>query len=249
MLAPDHPPTVPLRRRWIANLGFGVVNGLVVSLACASCFMLAARGGQDAHFGLLRSLNLHPGARISIEIALLDLVTYFLHRAYHVVPLLWRLHAVHHSDLDLDVSSASRFHTGEVLVSSMLKVGIVTLLGISPGGLVAFEAVMLACAQFQHANVRVPREVEAALWWTFVPPSMHRIHHTPVTQDTNSNYGTILTVWDRLLGTFRRRPPPPRPSFGLETLRDPRLLGLTGLLVLPFRMPKPLFVTGRPRCD
>jgi sterol desaturase/sphingolipid hydroxylase (fatty acid hydroxylase superfamily) len=238
LLAPDHSPTAPLRARWLVNLGFGAVNGIIVSLACASCYALSAQGEFAGHLGLLRGLELSAWTRIPLEIVFLDFVTYLLHRAYHVVPLLWRLHVVHHSDLDLDVSSASRFHTGEVLVSSILKIGIVVLVGISPQGLVIFEAVMLACAQFQHANVRLPGRLESGLWRTFVPPAMHRIHHTPTREDTNSNYGTILTGWDWLFGTLRRRPPEPMPSFGVETLRDSRSLGITGLLVLPFTMPR-----------
>jgi sterol desaturase/sphingolipid hydroxylase (fatty acid hydroxylase superfamily) len=197
-----------------------------------------ARSEFAAHLGLFRSLGLSGWTRILLEIVLLDLFTYQLHRAYHLLPVLWRLHVVHHSDLDLDVSSASRFHTGEVLVSSILKVGFVVLLGISPQGLVFFETVMLACAQFQHANVRLPRRIESGLWWTFVPPAMHRIHHTPTREDTNSNYGTILTVWDGLFGTLRRRPAPAVASFGVETLRDPKSLGITRLLALPFTMPR-----------
>jgi len=237
LVAPHHPPTAPLKARWLINLGFGAVNGVIVALACASCYALSARSGFTAHLGLLRPLNLSTWVRIPLEILLLDLVTYLLHRAYHEVPLLWRLHVVHHSDLDLDVSSASRFHTGEVLLSSILKVGVVLVVGISPQGLVVFESVMLACAQFQHANIRLPGRLEAGLWWTVVPPAMHRIHHTPTREDTNSNYGTILTVWDWLLGTLRRRPPDPVASFGVETLRDPQALGIVRLLTLPFNPP------------
>jgi sterol desaturase/sphingolipid hydroxylase (fatty acid hydroxylase superfamily) len=237
LVAPDHPPTAPLRARWLVNLGFGAANGIIVSLSCASCYALSAQSGFAAHLGILRGLELSIWARLPLEIVLLDLVTYLIHRAYHVVPLLWRLHVVHHSDLDLDVSSASRFHTGEVLFSSILKIGVVLVVGISPQGLVIFEAVMLACAQFQHANIRISSRLEAGLWWTLVPPAMHRIHHTPTREDTNSNYGTILTVWDWLLGTLRRRAPAPVPVFGVETLRDPRSLGITGLLALPFTLP------------
>ncbi len=237
LVAPDHPPTVPLRSRWIVNLGVGAVNGIIVSLACASCYLLSAQSDLVARLGFLRKLDLSAWTRIPLEIVLLDVVTYLLHRAYHEVPLLWRLHVVHHSDLDLDVSSASRFHTGEVLVSSILKIGVVVVVGISPQGLVVFEAVMLACAQFQHANVRLPERLESGLWWALVPPAMHRIHHTPTREDTNSNYGTILTAWDRLFGTLRRRRPDPVPSFGVETLRDPRSLGITALLALPLTLP------------
>lgn len=236
LVAPDHPPTVPLRARWLLNLGLGAVNGGIVALACATCYLLSARSGFAAQLGFLRPLNLGAWVRIPLEIVLLDLVTYVLHRAYHEVPLLWRLHVVHHSDLDLDVSSASRFHTGEVFLSSILKVGFVLVVGISPQGLVVFETVMLACAQFQHANIRLPARLEAGLWRTLVPPAMHRIHHTPTRDDTNSNYGTILTVWDALLGTLRRHTPDPVASFGVETLRDPRQVGAARILTLPFTL-------------
>jgi sterol desaturase/sphingolipid hydroxylase (fatty acid hydroxylase superfamily) len=238
LVAPDHRPTVPLRTRWLVNLGFGAVNGIIVSLACASCYALSARSEFVAHLGFLRGLELSLWTRIPLEIVLLDLITYLLHRAYHVVPLLWRLHVVHHSDMDLDVSSASRFHTGEVLVSSILKIGVVIVVGISPQGLVVFEAVMLACAQFQHANIRLPYRLESGLWWTLVPPAMHRIHHTPTRDDTNSNYGTILTVWDWLFETLRRHSPDPVSSFGVEALRDPQSLGIKRLLILPFTLPR-----------
>lgn len=238
VLAPDHTPTSPLGARWLTNLGLGLVNGLVVSFAIALWFAPSARTEFAAQLGLLRYLGLSGWTRLLLEVVLLDLGTYLLHRGYHVVPVLWRLHVVHHSDHDLDVSSASRFHTGEVLVSSILKIGAVVLLGISPLGLFVFETLMLACAQFQHANIRLPSKLETGLWWTVVPPAMHRIHHTPTREDTNSNYGTILTVWDWLFMTLRRRPPSSVPLFGVETLPDPRSLGLAGLLLLPMTLPR-----------
>jgi sterol desaturase/sphingolipid hydroxylase (fatty acid hydroxylase superfamily) len=144
---------------------------------------------------------------------------------------------VHHTDLDLDVSSASRFHTGEVLVASIVKLGLVVVLGIAPLGLVVFEVVMLACAQFQHANIRIPATLESLLWRAIVPPAMHRIHHTPIRADTDSNFGTILTLWDSLFGTFHRRAPDPVASFGVPEMREPARLGLVSLAVLPFRRP------------
>ena len=238
LAAPDHPPTAPLRARWLINLGFGAVNGVLVSLACASCYLLSARSDLAAYLAPLRSLDMSAWIRIPLEVILLDLLTYLLHRAYHGMPLLWRLHVVHHSDLDLDVSSASRFHTGEVLVSSILKLGVVLVVGISPTGFVVFETVMLACAQFQHANIRLPRGLDNGLWWTVVPPAMHRIHHTPTREDTDSNYGTILTLWDWLFGTLRRRAPATVASFGVESLRDSGTLGAAGLVVLPFTLPR-----------
>ncbi len=186
-------------------------------------------------FAPFRRFPASPWIRIPAEILVLDLFTYFLHRAYQVVPLLWRLHLVHHSDLDLDVSSASRFHTGEVFLSSVLKLGFVVLVGISPNGLVAFEIVALACAQFQHANVQVPAGIERALWRTLVPPAMHRIHHTPPLPDTNSNFGTILTAWDAIFGTLNRRAPLAAPVFGYLSCVSRKGWGLLSLAALPFR--------------
>jgi sterol desaturase/sphingolipid hydroxylase (fatty acid hydroxylase superfamily) len=230
-----HPPTAPLRRRWITNLTLGLVNGALVSLLCASCFLLTASGQLPAPFPPLARVSSSLWAQVLVAVVLLDLVTYALHRAFHRVPFLWRFHLVHHTDLDLDVSSASRFHTGEVLFASAVKLGVVVVLGIAPFGLVVFEVVMLACAQFQHANIRISAALERLLWRTLVPPAMHRIHHTPVRADTDSNFGTILTLWDFLFGTFNRRAPDPVASFGVSDMRVPARLGLVSLAVLPFR--------------
>lgn len=234
VLAPDHVPTVPLGRRWAANLGFGLANGIVVSALCGACVLLEAGGPLLAPLPLARWL---PGLvpRVAVAVVLLDLVTYGLHRAYHRVPFLWRFHAVHHTDLDLDVSSASRFHTGEVLLSSAAKLGLVAALGLPSAGLVAFEVTLLACAQFQHANVSLPARVERVLWRTFVPPAMHRIHHAPDRGDTDSNFGTILTLWDAAFGTLNRRGPNAAPAFGIAGARDPDRLGFGRLALLPFR--------------
>lgn len=235
VLEPHHAPTAPLPLRWVTNLGLGIVNGILVSLLCASCFVLTAQGRLPAGFAPLPRLTSTPWVQIVAAVVLLDLLTYALHRAYHRIPFFWRFHVVHHTDLDLDVSSASRFHTGEVLFSSVVKLGAITVLGIPPFGLVVFEIAMLACAQFQHANVRVPARLEPFLWRTFVPPAMHRLHHAPNRRDTDSNFGTILTLWDFLLGTFNRRAPDERPSFGVPQMRDPEALSMGPLVTLPFR--------------
>lgn len=230
---PHHPPTAPLRRRWITNLGLGLVNGAVVSILCASCFLLTTRGLPA--FAPLPRVSSSLWIQLLVAVALLDLVTYALHRAFHRITFLWRFHLVHHTDLDLDVSSASRFHTGEVLFSSAVKLGLVVMLGIAPFGLVVFEVAMLACSQFQHANIRIPAALEQLLWRTLVPPAMHRLHHTPTRADTDSNFGTILTLWDFLFGTLNRRVPDPVASFGVPDLREPAKLGLVSLAFLPFR--------------
>jgi sterol desaturase/sphingolipid hydroxylase (fatty acid hydroxylase superfamily) len=234
LASPHHPPTVPRGRRWRANFGFALLNGGVVSALCTACYALAAQGASPWRLGPFQRLPLPPGARWVAEIVVLDLLVYLLHRSYHRVGLLWRFHQVHHTDLDLDVTSSSRFHTGEVLISAVAKLGLVLLLGVSPTGLIAFEVLLLLAAQFQHANVRLPAAVEKWLWWTFVPPAMHRVHHRPNVAETDSNYGTLLTLWDRLFGTLRAPIPEPE-SFGLAETRREEELGGGRLLALPFR--------------
>ncbi len=233
VVAPHHAPTVSRSRRWTANLALALLNGIIVTAVCATCYALALQRWAPWRFGVFEWTAAAPWVRLPLEVLALDLLTYGLHRSYHRVPLLWRFHRVHHTDLDLDVTSASRFHAGEVMTSAIAKLAVVALLGISYQGFVAFEVVLLAAAQFQHSNIRLAPGVEAALWWTFVPPAMHRVHHTPRQTDTDSNYGTLIVAWDRLLGTLRL-PTVPAPPFGLAEWRDACRLGLLRLLALPF---------------
>ncbi len=236
LAAPHHAATAPRLRRWTANLALAAVNGIVVSVLCAACYALAVARAAPWRFGPFELLHLQVWVRLPLEVALLDLAVYGLHRTYHRVPWLWRFHQVHHSDLDLDVTSASRFHLGEVLVSATGKLVLVLAMGISPLGLVTFETVMLLAAQFQHANIRLRPGLERLLWWTFVPPAMHRVHHHPVRQETDSNFGTLLACWDRLFGTLRRARDDA--AFGRPEVAAERALGLTGLLAMPFRRPE-----------
>lgn len=235
VLEPHHAPTAPLARRWLANLGFALVNGVLVSALFAAALALSALSLVPRAGAALGRIVPSAWAQIIAAVVLLDLVTYALHRAYHGIPFLWRFHAMHHTDLDLDVSSASRFHPGEVLFSTAVKTSVVVLVGIPAAGLVTFEVALLAAAQFQHANIRIPARLEPFLWATLVPPAMHRIHHAPERRDTDSNYGTILTLWDRLFGSFNRRAPDSEPAFGLPGMRDPERLGPAVLALLPFR--------------
>jgi sterol desaturase/sphingolipid hydroxylase (fatty acid hydroxylase superfamily) len=234
LAAPHHAPTAPRWRRWLANLALALINGSVVSALCVTCYTLALRRTAPWRYGAFERLPLPLWARFGFEVLVLDLLTYFLHRLYHRAPFFWRFHQVHHTDLDLDVTSASRFHLGEVLTSGVAKFAAVQSLGISPTGLVAFEISLLLAAQFQHANIRLPGSWERWLWWTFVPPAMHRVHHYPIAAEMNSNFGTLVTLWDRLLGTLRVSTALPA-SFGLPQFRQSAKLGLAALLKMPFR--------------
>jgi sterol desaturase/sphingolipid hydroxylase (fatty acid hydroxylase superfamily) len=233
IIAPHHAATTSKPRRWLVNLCLALLNGVIVTSLCAACYVIALRRMAPWRVGLFELIAAPYWLRLPAEIGALDLLTYWLHRSYHRVPLLWRFHRVHHTDLDLDVSSASRFHLGEVVASSVAKLAFVALLGISYQGLVAFEIVLLLAAQFQHANISVHPRLERMLWWTFVPPAMHRVHHSPEPDETDSNFGTLVVAWDRLFATLRTHTAC-SPPFGLRNWRDARRLGFGKLMALPF---------------
>ncbi len=233
---PHHRPANRRAARWVENLGLAAINGATLAVVCWTCFVIAAADAAPWRFGPFESLHLPPALRLLGEVVALDLLAYGLHRAYHGSRLLWRFHAVHHTDADLDVSTASRFHLGEVAVSGAAKLATFAMLGISPAGLVIFEMTMLLAAQFQHANIPLPTALERLLWWLVVPPQMHRIHHHPERALTDSNYGTILTVWDRMFGSLRQADREAR--FGIEdAAATPK--GLPRLLALPFVRTRP----------
>lgn len=234
VVAPHHPPTTSKLRRWSVNLSLALLNGLVVTLLCVACQAIALGRMAPWRVGLFELAGGPLWLRLPAEVVVLDLLTYWLHRAYHRMPFFWRFHRVHHTDLDLDVSSASRFHLGEVLTSAVAKLLFIVLAGISFQGLIAFEVALLLAAQFQHANIRIPGRLEAFLWWTFVPPAMHRVHHSPERLETDSNFGTLVVAWDRLFATLRRHTQN-APPFGLREWRDSAALGLRSLVLLPFR--------------
>ncbi len=230
--APHHDMLVPRVRRWPPNLALGALNGVVTGAVCAACIALFAERAAFGPFAQLAARG-GPAARLLAELLALDLLTYALHRAYHRVPLLWRFHRVHHTDRDLDATSSLRFHIGEVTISGAVKLGCVALLGISPVGLVAFEMASAFASQLQHANLALPLRLERALWLLLVPPAMHRIHHHPLRAATDSNYGTLVSLWDRAFGSLCRAAPSDR-EFGLPEFPDTERIRLLGLLALPF---------------
>jgi sterol desaturase/sphingolipid hydroxylase (fatty acid hydroxylase superfamily) len=247
VIAPHHPSTISKLGRWGVNLSLAVLNGLVVTLLCAVCYSIALSRLAPWRMGVFELSGAPLWLRLPLEVLLLDFATYWLHRSYHRVPLFWRFHRVHHTDLDLDVSSASRFHLGEVMISAVAKLALVVAAGISFQGLIAFEVTLLLAAQFQHANIRLPQRLEALLWWTFVPPAMHRVHHSPHRLETDSNFGTLLVAWDRLFATLRRKAHD-TPPFGLSEWREGAALGVRRLLALPFRG-RPAVGGATPRSD
>ncbi len=237
LLAPYRPGTVPKAGRWVTNISLTVLNGAVLNLLFGSAILATTAYVGREQQGLLYLWGLPGWARIAAAVVFLDFMLYVWHLLNHEVPLLWRLHRVHHSDVNMDVSAATRFHLGELTVSAVIKLGLVYFLGVRLSELLVFETLLVASAQFQHSSVRVPRALERAWWVLFVPPSMHRIHHSVIIRERNTNYGTIFSLWDRMLGTLLTGVDQGRIRIGMGAYRDPTRLGLVHLLRMPFTHP------------
>lgn len=224
-------------RRWATNIGMLLVSSLLLRVA----FPLAATGvalyAELNGIGLLPALGLPPLAAGLIAFVLLDLAVWFEHWASHRIGLLWRIHKVHHADPGLDVTTALRFHPVEILVSMLWKSAVVLLLGAPAVAVLVFEIVLNGAAMFNHANLRLPPRLEQALRLFVVTPEMHRMHHSVKRQETDSNYGFNLSVWDRLFGTYTL-PDDTGLEIGLPEHRDRKPVSLLWSLALPFRAQK-----------
>jgi sterol desaturase/sphingolipid hydroxylase (fatty acid hydroxylase superfamily) len=223
--------------RWQINLGLIVLNVLVQRLTLGALAITAAVFATERGWGLLAMVNMPAALRFMVGFLLLDLAVYAQHVATHHLPLLWRLHMVHHADLDLDVTSGLRFHPIEILLSVVYKALIVIAFGIDVWAVLVFEIMLNASSLFTHANMRVPAGLERVLRMVVCTPDMHRVHHSVIVGETNSNYGFFLSIWDRLFATYHAQPSAGHEAMeiGLEQYRDQKALGLWALLRLPFR--------------
>lgn len=226
-------------RHALLNVVLGLTNAAVVAVVFAGLWLLAAEWASARGAGLLNVLRDHAGlpawAHVAGAVLLLDAWTYLWHRLNHRVPFLWRFHRVHHADATMDVTTASRFHIGELAMSSALRVPVLVAGGIYVWELVLYETVMFAVVQFHHANVRLPERWDRALRAVVVTPHLHRVHHSRFQPETDSNYSSLLTVWDRLFGSFRTSADPSSIRLGLDEFdaADDRTLG--GMLRMPLR--------------
>ena len=242
LLAPRRPLAVGRSPRWPSNLGILVADVLVVRLllptAAAGVALVAAERG----FGLFHVIGLPFWLAAPIGFLALDLVIYGQHVMFHHVPWLWRLHRMHHADLDIDVTTGVRFHPVEILLSLVIKIATVALLGIPVAAVVCFEVVLNATSMFNHANASLPRWLDRVARLMLVTPDMHRVHHSVLRQETDSNFGFNLPWWDRLFGTYRAEPRAGHDgmTIGLPVFRDPGELRLDRLLTQPFRKPTDL---------
>jgi sterol desaturase/sphingolipid hydroxylase (fatty acid hydroxylase superfamily) len=222
--------------RWTGNFGILVLGTLLLRLALPMGSVAAGLDAQNNQIGLLQELALPEALRIGIAIILLDFLIYVQHWIFHKVPILWRLHQVHHADRDFDVTTALRFHPIEILMSIGIKIGAVYALGAPALAVLFFEILLNAAAMFNHGNTRLPGPVDWLLRLFIVTPDMHRVHHSTLVHETNSNYGFNLPWWDRLFGTYRAQPEAGQEHFtvGLAEYQEQRQ-SLWWMILLPFR--------------
>ena len=232
-MRPLRPPTQSKPRRLAIALGFALTAGAIMALTYAPVVSAAADFATSRDVGLLRWARVPRALRPGLAFILLDYSLWGWHWLNHRVPLLWRFHAAHHADLDMDVLTAWRFHFGEMLASVPFRAAQVVLIGVELRPLLLWEATILVCAQFHHANVRLPASFERVLRHVAITPRLHGSHHSIEPREVSSNFGTILSVWDRLHG-LHRWTVGPTPTIGLPQIRDPRALTLVRALMLPF---------------
>ncbi len=236
-LIPRHPTVDSKPRRLAINFSLTGVNVLLVRLLPAGAAVGTATYAGEHGWGLLNYLDWPVAVEMAVGVVFLDLMIYLQHVVLHMIPFFWRFHKVHHSDLDLDVSSGFRFHPVEILASMIYKMGLIAAIGPSVLTVVVFEAILSGMAQFTHSNIKLPLGLDRALRWVFVTPDMHRIHHSVEMAETNSNYGFNLSLWDRLLGTYIHDGKKPQPEIviGIPEFRTPDQVALLKLVIMPFQ--------------
>jgi len=236
VIVPRRQLTDSKRRRWVTNLSMVVIDTAVVRFFLPVLPVGMAIMAQQRGWGILNLIVLPSWIKIILAVTALDFVIYLQHVLFHFLPILWRLHRMHHTDLDVDVSTGNRFHPIEILISMGIKLATVSLIGAPAVTVVVFEVTLNATSQFNHGNIRIPDALDRWLRLVVVTPDMHRVHHSIIPRETNSNFGFNLPWWDRLCGTYRDQPEGGHEGMttGLKEFRDPAMLRLSRLLIQPF---------------
>jgi sterol desaturase/sphingolipid hydroxylase (fatty acid hydroxylase superfamily) len=235
-LGPRRKLATSRKLRWITNLGITFMNPVLVRLLFPVLGVNMALIAQERGWGLLNNFDLPYWLDIVVGIVVLDLVIYLQHVMFHAIPILWRLHMVHHADLDYDVTTGLRFHPIEIILSMGIKLSVVVIFGLPVAAVMIFEVILNGAAMFNHGNIRLPLKIDHILRYLIVTPDMHRVHHSVIIRETNSNYGFNLPWWDRLFGTYCDQPAKGHEgmTIGLSQFRDSAKLTLPWLLILPF---------------
>ena len=223
--------------RWPHNIGLLLLDAVLLRFVAPGAAIAVALAGEAGGWGLLPALAVPAWIAVPVAVILLDLVVWFQHVVFHAVPALWRLHRVHHTDVDYDVTTGTRFHPIEILLSTGVKCAAVAAIGVPAVAVLAFEILLNATAVFNHANVRMPRWIDAWLRLVVVTPDMHRVHHSTEYNEANSNFGFNMPWWDRLFGTYRAQPAAGHEAMviGVDAFREPGEMRLDRLLTQPFR--------------
>jgi len=236
LAAPRRRLTTSKGSRWFANIGIVVINTAFVRFL----FPVAAVGmaviAAQRTWGLFNNVAVPYWVAVVLSVVILDLMIYLQHRLFHAVRFLWRLHMMHHADLDFDVTTGTRFHPIEIVISMLIKIAVVVLIGAPAASVIIFEVLLNGTAMFNHSNLFVPVNVDRVLRLFMVTPDMHRVHHSVFDFETNSNFGFNVPWWDRLMGTYRDQPELGHGgmTIGLNQFRDPIRLTLPHMLALPF---------------
>lgn len=236
LVAPRRALTASKKTRWFGNIGIVAINTFLLRLLfpAGAVGISVWVGGQG--WGIFNLAEWPFWLEVVSTVIILDFVIYMQHVMFHVVPVLWRLHMVHHADLDIDLTTGTRFHPVEIITSLGIKAGAIIILGAPPVGVIIFEILLNGTAMFNHGNFFIPLGVDRVLRLLVVTPDMHRVHHSVFPYETNSNFGFNLPWWDRLLGTYRSQPTKGHVemTIGLNQFRDQSRLTLPWMLALPF---------------
>ena len=242
MATPRRRLTARKSVRWFSNLALVAMNSLLVPLLVPIVALGMAKLAQEQGWGLLNNFSVPYLVAFVCTLLALDFIIYLQHVMFHSVPILWRLHRVHHSDVDLDVSSGTRFHIFEILISMGIKVAAIALIGPPVLAILAFEVLLNGTAMFNHANIRLPDRVDRLLRMFLVTPDMHRVHHSIIRTELDSNFGFNLPWWDYLCGTYRAQPEAGHEgmTIGVDRFRSEKDQYLHNLLMQPFRNEGPV---------
>lgn len=220
-------------RRYFINFFVAGSNALAVNVLLGAFIVSYIHALEQRGIGFLNYYKISPLPSLIVSILVLDAVTWFWHLCYHRVPWMWRLHQVHHSDRDLDATTASRFHLGEILLSTFYRMAVMVFLGPGVPAVALYEAALLLGAQFQHSNLKLPDALDWLVRWVIVTPDMHRVHHSELKFQTNSNYSVVFSWWDRIFGTYEEEQNQKEITIGLPEYPDPKALTLARILAMP----------------
>lgn len=225
------------KQRWPINIGLAVFNMIIMRLTVGGIAYLSAVNAYNQSWGLLNQFQLPIWLTFIITLLFLDFCIYCQHIISHKWKPLWRLHQIHHTDLEIDASTAIRFHPLEIIVSMAYKVACIYLVGANPLSVIIFEVILNGTATFNHSNVNIPIKLDKLLRWIIITPDMHRVHHSTVQSETDSNYGFSISLWDRVFKTYVAEPEKTQTTLdiGLPQHRKQKELGFIQLLRLPFK--------------